>query len=209
MLSVIRKIRGKFKMDQFLKIITTQYFSHLYYCSTVWLSSETRWNLKKLINTAHYKALRITLRDNKNRINRDSIEKMTKRCTPKEWGLYTSACVAMKVIRDKQPKYFHQRLQETLNTCRRTSLIGHFYNNAKGKIGKQSIENRLAHMDSLKTDWLGLDWNDDSVPINLKKTLFTSYIVQELLTSTNFDDFNCFTLLTNLVSMLNFSLKKF
>jgi len=82
-LSMLRKIRGKFKMHQFLKIITTQFFSHLYFCSTVWLSSETRWNLKKLINTAHYKALRITLRDNKNIINRDRINKMTKRCTPK------------------------------------------------------------------------------------------------------------------------------
>jgi len=173
-LSVLRKIRGKFKMDQFLKIITTQFFTHLYYCSTVWLSSETRWNLKKLINTAHNKALRITLRDNKNRINQDRINKMTKRCTPKEWGLYTSASVAMKVIRDQQPKHLHQRLLDTLYTCRRTPLIGHFYNNAKGKIGKQSLENRLTHVDSLKTDWLGLDWNDDRIRINLKKTFFTS-----------------------------------
>jgi len=109
-LSVLRKIRGKFKMDQFLKIITTQFFSHLYYCSTVWLSSETRWNLKKLINTAHYKALRITLQ-NKKRINRDRINKMTKRCTPKEWGLHTSASVAMKVIRDQQPKHLHQSIR--------------------------------------------------------------------------------------------------
>jgi len=109
------------------------------------------------------------------------LNKNKKRCTPKEWGLYTSASVAMKVIRDQQPKYLHQRLLDTLYTCRRTPSIGHFYNNAKGKIGKQSLENRLMHMDSLKTDWLGLDWNDDRIWINLKKTFFTSYIVQEWL----------------------------
>jgi len=99
---------------------------------------------------------------------------MTKRCTPKELGLYTSACVATKVKRDEQPKYLHQRLQEMLYTCSRTPLLGYFHNNAKGKIGKQSLENRPIHMDSLRTDWLGLDWNDDRIRINLKKTFFTS-----------------------------------
>jgi len=57
-------------------------------------------------------------------------------------------------------------------------LIVHFYNNAKGKIGKQSLENTLTHMDSLRTDWLGLEWNDERIRINLKKTFFTFYIVQ-------------------------------
>jgi len=46
-------------------------------------------------------------------------------------------------------------------------LIGHFYNNSKGKIRKQSIEKRFTHTDSLKIDWLGLDWNDDKPKENL------------------------------------------
>jgi len=112
---------------------------------------------------------------------------MTKRCTPKEWGLYASASIAMKVMRDEQAKYLHQRLQQTLYTCRRTPLIGHFYNNAKGKIGKQSLENRLTH--GLLEDclWLGLDWNDDRIRINLKETF--SPLTFRGLTSTYCDEF--------------------
>jgi len=72
----------------------------------------------------------------------------------------------MKIIRDEQPNDLHQRLQETLFACRRTSSIGHFFNYSIGKIGKQSIENRLNHMDSLMIVWLGQEWS------GLKKTFF-------------------------------------
>jgi len=54
-----------------------------------------------------------------------------------------------------------------------------YNNNSKGKIWKQSIENRLTHMDSLKIDWPGLDWNDDWIRINLKKTFFNSYFEED------------------------------
>jgi len=44
------------------------------------------------------------------------------------------------------------KLKETLFTTRRQPRVGKFFNNAKGKIGKQSIQNRLKFMDDIAAD---------------------------------------------------------
>lgn len=90
----------------------------------MWLSSETRWNLKKLINTAYYKLVEPELV--KPRQIRNGVST-------------TSSSLTMNIIRDQQPHYLHQRIKETLYTCRLTPLIGHFFNNSQEKIGKHLI----------------------------------------------------------------------
>jgi len=63
-LSVLRKLRPKFMRENFLQIITSQFYSQLYSCCSIWLSSETRWNLKRIIDSA----LRIAMNDFKKQI---------------------------------------------------------------------------------------------------------------------------------------------
>jgi len=171
-LSVLRRIKKRFTTDQFLKIVTSQYYSNLYYCSSVWLSTETRWILKRMINSAHYKALRISINDFKNRTSRDTLNNKLKRATPSEWSNYTTASLVIKIMRDKMPEHIHSKLSETIFSTRRKPQVGKFYNNARGKIGKQSIQNRLQHMDRLTENWLHSDWNNDRIRTTLKKTFF-------------------------------------
>jgi len=78
------------KLEQFLKILVAQHYSQLYNCAPLWLNSDTRWNLKRLINSAHYKALRITAKDYKNKLSRDHLDNQYKRATPQQWGSYAS-----------------------------------------------------------------------------------------------------------------------
>jgi len=83
-----------------------------------------------------------------------------------------TASLAIKILRDEQPQLLHGKLIETLYQNRRTPSIGHFYNNANGKIGKQSFQNRLQHVDQITRGWLGKDWTSDMIRTNLKATYF-------------------------------------
>jgi len=57
-------------------------------------------------------------------------------------------------------KKLREKLNETIFSTRRQPGIGKFFNNAKGKIGKQSIQNRLKFMDERRTDWLGMEMDN-------------------------------------------------
>jgi len=104
-LSALKRIRNKFSMDQFLKILTSQYFSQLYYCAPLWLNSETRWNLKRIINSAHYKGLRIATRNFKTKKSRPQLDKECKRATPTQWGCYAVASLVIKTLKIMSQNY--------------------------------------------------------------------------------------------------------
>jgi len=55
----------------------------------------------------------------------------------------------------------------------RKPLIGRFYDNSKGKMGRQRLCNKLKYMDDIKFDWIGQEFSDDRLRINLKKTFFS------------------------------------
>jgi len=60
----------------------------------------------------------------------------------------------MKTVNDCEPFYLCQTLGETIFTTRREPSIGIFYNNSKGKIGRQKLSNKLKFMDYIKFDYL-------------------------------------------------------
>ena len=62
---------------------------------------------------------------------------------------------------------------ETLYTERRAAHIAKFYNNAKGKIGRQKLGNGLDFMACIKDNWYGLQLGPDRVRRILKKTFFS------------------------------------
>jgi len=70
------------------------------------------------------------------------------------------------------PAYPKQKLKETIFFTRRQPRIGTFFNNSKGKIGKQSIHNRLKFMDEITTEWHEMDLTDSTIRTMLKKTFF-------------------------------------
>jgi len=51
--------------------------------------------------------------------------------------------------------------------------IGNFYDNSKGKIGKQNLNCNLKRMANIRFDWLEIDINDDRLRILLNGTFFS------------------------------------
>jgi len=86
---------------------------------------------------------------------------------------YTQAGFVIKCLNNEDsPQYLKQTLLETIFTTRRNPRKGRFFNNAKGKIGKQRISNRLKFMDEIKDDWIGIDTTTGALRLKLKKSLF-------------------------------------
>ncbi len=174
-LAVLQKLRNKFNTSQFLQILTTQFFSKMLYASQVWLTSSTSRRLWKRIESLHYKAVRVAVRDHKRRINREKLDEKSKRASPKQWSKYSIASIVIKILRDKIPSGLHTILNETLYEEKRHPGLGKFYDNSKGKIGKQKLGNNIQFMSAIKSPWNGENWNDDKIRIELKKVFFNYY----------------------------------
>ncbi len=64
------------------------------------------------------------------------------------------ATVVVKCLKARETSTLRAFVNETLYTERRYPHIGIFYNNAKGKIGKQKIGNGLDLFNAIKDAWL-------------------------------------------------------
>jgi len=53
--------------------------------------------------------------------------------------------------------YFHSFHNKTLYTISREPLMGNFYNNSRGKMGKQKVCDKPKFIGVLETDWIGKD----------------------------------------------------
>jgi len=109
----------------------------------------------------------------KRKTPRKVLEKMCKRAAPKMWGAYSTYSITIKIIRDGYPKYINSQLKTTLYTERRNPLMGKFYDNSRGKIGKHHIESRLNDLKDF--EWLGLTLSNDAITTRLKSYLNFGY----------------------------------
>jgi hypothetical protein len=174
-LAVLRKIRNKFTFKQFTQILTSQFFSKLFYCSQVWLTSATKRKLWNSVNSIHYRAVRVAVHDHKRRINREKLDIKCARASPKQWSKYAISNTVIKVLRDGLPSELSATLHETLYEERRRPGFGKFYDNSKGKIGRQKFGNNIHFMTAIKEPWLGTGLQDASIRRILKSTFFSYF----------------------------------
>jgi len=72
---------------------------------------------------------------------------------------------------------------DTIYNTRRKPLIGRVFDNSKGKIGKQLLENRLNLMDAVKFDWISVEMTDDRLRKFLNQTFFDYWLHFTLILS--------------------------
>jgi len=149
-LTLLKKIRKNMTKEQFLKVATAQIFSILYYAAPVWLNKTLTARLWTKLRSVHYRVLRAATRDYKKRKHREELDKNCKRATPKMWSGYITSSTAIKIVRDRYPKYLVESLEKTYYNERRRPNEGKFYDASKGKVGRHKLENRLEMMDGLK-----------------------------------------------------------
>jgi hypothetical protein len=113
--------------------------------------------------------------DFKGRINREKLDIKCARASPKQWSKYAASSTVIKVLRENLPMELCNTLRETLYEEGRKPGIGHFYDNSKGKIGKQKFGNNIHFMKAIKEPWLGENLPDATIRRILKSTFFPYY----------------------------------
>jgi len=94
-------LRQKLSSEQFIKVLTCQFYSTIYYGCEVWLDSLSFNDLRRL-NALHYRGLRIAVRDYKKCLHRYELDEVG-RARPTTWSKYQTANRIIKVVQSGLP----------------------------------------------------------------------------------------------------------
>ncbi len=175
LLSIFRYVLKHMTEKQFLKSVTSNYYSTVFYGASIWLPL-IKSNYKKLLESLHFRLLWTACKDFHCQISRSDLTMRCKKATPKEWALYNTSSVAMKIIRDAQPCRLHNVIKANYYSEHRNAAKGMFFDSSKSKKGQQSFQNRLKHVSFIKEPWneLGTRLSNHKLRTMLKRTFFTS-----------------------------------
>ena len=152
-------IRKYFTKEQLLQIITSNYYSILYYNAEIWLLPTLKPQLKQKIIAASAAPLKIITKDYNHQMSYSTIHYLNKRALPSQITNYKHALILFKIYNsntmdnDFMTFFFNQQF-----TARRKTIK--FINTSKFKIGNNLIANRLTVLNGkIELDWLNLPLN--------------------------------------------------
>ena len=165
---LIRKYFNKFELST---LLTSNFYSILYYNCDVWLIASLKPQLKQQLLSASARALRICTPNYNNLMSYEQIHAINKRATPNQMMLYKHSLLLYKIWNDAiySKDWLALNFQQNFNLrCNKVKL----YETSNYKVGKNLSPNRLKVINGLiEFDWLNLSSN--SYKINCKK-LFLS-----------------------------------
>jgi len=84
----VRMIRNKLTQLQLTIVIMAQVFAILYHAHPVWLTLSLNRKLKRTIDSLHFRALHLIIRDYRPRVSRHEIISITKELPPDKWSKF-------------------------------------------------------------------------------------------------------------------------
>jgi hypothetical protein len=153
-LFALKVIKKYFNKDELKDLVTSLYFSQLFYGSEVWHLPDLSFLQKKKLKNASANALKICLLNVSPFITHTEIHNITKRSPPECYCNYKHAILIHKLFNNCVPALEHLHLNFQLtNNERNDSSI--FTRNQKYKVGNNILINRFVHLNKMiKKDWL-------------------------------------------------------
>lgn len=84
--------------DDMAKVVTSHLFGFMYYGLQAWLNELTTSAQWRKLNSIHYCALRICLKDFRNKISKSVIDDKFRRAKPSQWMKFTNAKMAINLV---------------------------------------------------------------------------------------------------------------
>ena len=158
-LQAVKLISKFFTVDERLNIITSLFYSQLYYASEVWLLPSLSFTLKNKLLSISTTALRIVANDQCRVFNSNDLHIMFKRFTPTQWRVYCNLLCLYRIINFSIPEQIWIELQiNALPLSRANKIL--FPPKNKIKVGLNSFTNRISYCSTLITnDNLNLSYN--------------------------------------------------
>jgi len=170
MISGLKVIRGYLGQDDFLKVVTSQYFGAINYAMPVWYEVSSAKHKAKM-DVLHYKALRVVIGDWQRLFPREMLDTLG-RAKPAKFAQYSTASILIKSYTSGKPKRLAEMIRENEYKISRTNTI-RFFDSSRKRIGYQAIGNRIGNTALLLDDEWTKMTNKDSTRKYLKKTFFT------------------------------------
>jgi hypothetical protein len=168
----LRSLKRQLSKKELTQVVTSHYYSRLYYASEVWFHPMKRL-LKSTLTPLHYYPLRLITNDFKRTLSNAQLSKLTGRASPFEINNFKVARTLISISNSSEPfVLFHELLSHAVIE-RRSEPRPWFLDMSRTRIGRQSFSNRVTAISkSLKFDWLGQIFTKDRLRVLLKKTFF-------------------------------------
>jgi len=167
--SALKVMRKKLTLDQFLKVLTCQFFSKCFYACSVWLNPCKGFKNLRRLNACHYRSLRIAMKDFGRRFSHETLDKL-ERVRPSTWAKYAFCNLAIKTINTGMPTELAAEMMKNTYRGRRRPGRLKCFDNSLRKIGRQHPRNRLTDLNEVELD-IPSSASDDLIRIRLKKLL--------------------------------------
>ncbi len=155
----IKLIKKHFDKNELRQLLTSNYYSVLYYNSEVWHMPSLHTSLKRQLLSASAAALKIMGHRQDIQISHEQLHLMNARATPIKLMTYKLSLQLYKSYNDNQQNETWLRLnfQQMFNNRTDTILIA---DESKNRIGKNIIINRLTILNGkVKLDWMNLSYD--------------------------------------------------
>ena len=158
-LNAIRLIRRYFNTKELLQLLTSNYYSILYYNSEVWMISSLKVILKNNLLSASANAIKMAFHYPKTLISYNNLHQMAERATPEMFSKYKLALLLYKIYNTHIPQdeWILLNLNQYFTPRQTTFMINH---NIKNIAGKNVLYNRLNELNGqISLDSLNLSLN--------------------------------------------------
>ena len=155
----IKLIKKHFDKNELRQLLTSNYYSVLYYNSEVWHMPSLHTSLKRQLLSASAAALKIMGHRQDIQISHEQLHLMNARATPIKLMTYKLSLQLYKSYNDNQQNetWLSLNFQQMFNNRTDTILIA---DESKNRIGKNIIINRLTILNGkVKLDWMNLSYD--------------------------------------------------
>ena len=167
----IKIIRKYFTQTETLKLLTSNFYSILYYNSEIWNTPALNNKLKQNLLSASASALKTCTPSYHRFMSFQELHQINNRATPTAMSLYKHALLLYNAFNDQEPPldWIDLSFQQTFNTRCHTLQ---FVNSQRYKIGSNSLCNRFKILNGLiNFDWLNL--SKDTYKLKCKALFLT------------------------------------
>ena len=141
-LNAVRLLKKHFNTKELLQIVTSNFYSILYYNSEIWHLQSLRANLKQSLLSASAKALKTCLKYRTDDVSFIKIHEICNRATPEKYLLYKHALSLFKLMKDNNHSFEWVSLNfNIILTSRQTEFFSLKGNNKR--VGLNAMSNRF------------------------------------------------------------------
>ena len=167
-LNAIKLIKKYFTIPEIKNLLTSNFFSILYYNSEIWHLPSLNPKLKQTLLSASANALKLCLQHYDPMISITNVHIQTNRAHPDKYCIYKHALMLHKIYNNQTPKLDWISLNFNQNFNQRNHYFMS-HSNSKFKIGRNKLSERMIQLNKkIKLDDLNLEYTPFKIKCKLK-----------------------------------------